>query len=167
MDHLWTPWRMAYVTSPKRDEGCVFCRKIEAGPDRDPENYVVYRGREAFVVLNIYPYSPGHLMILPYDHAHKLDELSRAARAEMMDLVSHFLQVLDRMMGPEGYNVGMNLGQVAGAGIDGHLHIHIVPRWAGDANFMTVVGETRMIPETLDDTYAKIVKLLAEYPPAG
>lgn len=158
---------MAYITGPKTADGCIFCNKIEAGPDHDRENYVVYRGRDVFATLNLYPYSNGHLLVLPVEHASNLHDLSPAAQAELIGLVSHLIRILDAAMHPDGYNVGLNLGKAAGAGIGAHLHFHIVPRWVGDTNFMTVLGETRLIPQTLDDTYDALVKLLADRPPDG
>ena len=151
--------------SDKKSESCVFCQKLAQGPENDHENYVLFRGEHAFVVLNLYPYNNGHLMVLPYDHIASLEDLPLDVQAEMIHLVSHFIKLVRLAMAPTGFNVGMNIGKAAGAGIDDHVHIHIVPRWHGDTNFMPIVAETRVIPEWLDDTYAKLKALLNEYPP--
>jgi ATP adenylyltransferase len=156
---------MAYIMSDKKSQACVFCQKSAQGPEHDHENYVLYRGEHAFVVLNLYPYNNGHLMVLPYDHIASLEDLPLDVQAEMIHLVSHFIKLVRLAMTPTGFNVGMNIGKAAGAGIDDHVHIHIVPRWHGDTNFMPIVAETRVIPEWLDDTYAKLKTLLQEYPP--
>jgi len=156
---------MAYIMSDKKSESCVFCQKLAQGPENDHENYVLFRGEHAFVVLNLYPYNNGHLMVLPYDHIASLEDLPLDVQAEMIHLVSHFIKLVRLAMAPTGFNVGMNIGKAAGAGIDDHVHIHIVPRWHGDTNFMPIVAETRVIPEWLDDTYAKLKTLLNEYPP--
>jgi ATP adenylyltransferase len=156
---------MAYIMSDKKSESCVFCQKLAQGPENDHENYVLFRGEHAFVVLNLYPYNNGHLMVLPYDHIASLEDLPLDVQAEMIHLVSHFIKLVRLAMAPTGFNVGMNIGKAAGAGIDDHVHIHIVPRWHGDTNFMPIVAETRVIPEWLDDTYAKLKALLNEYPP--
>lgn len=166
MERLYTPWRMQYVTTAKKKvEGCVFCAKLDDGPEFDGENFIVYRGETAFVVMNIYPYNTGHLMVLPYDHVAKLSDLTSTTQTEMMLLTTHFTDLLDQLMNPDGFNIGLNLGRVAGAGVDSHLHMHIVPRWGGDHNFMSVIGETRVLPETLDDTYDRIMTLTKNQPP--
>jgi ATP adenylyltransferase len=166
MERLYTPWRMNYVTTThKKAEGCVFCAKLEAGPEFDRGNFVVYHGDTTFVVMNIFPYNTGHLMVLPYEHVAKLSELTPATHQEIMGLTAHFVELLTQLMSPDGFNIGINLGRVAGAGIDSHLHMHIVPRWSGDSNFMGVVGDTKVLPETLGDTYNRITALLKEYPP--
>jgi ATP adenylyltransferase len=156
---------MTYIMSDKKSQACVFCQKLAQGPEYDHENYVLYRGKHAFVVLNLYPYNNGHLMVLPYDHIASLEDLPPDVQAEMIHLVSHFIKLVRLALAPTGFNVGMNIGKAAGAGIDDHVHIHIVPRWHGDTNFMPIVAETRVIPEWLDDTYAKLKTLLQEYPP--
>ena len=156
---------MTYIMSDKKSRMCVFCQKLAQGPEYDHENYVLFRGEHAFVVLNLYPYNNGHLMVLPYDHIASLEDLPLDVQAEMIHLVSHFIKLVRLALAPTGFNVGMNIGKAAGAGIDDHVHIHIVPRWHGDTNFMPIVAETRVIPEWLDDTYAKLKVLLQEYPP--
>lgn len=159
MKRLWTPWRMKYLES-KRPEGCVFCQKI-ADSD-DAKNHILYRGQYACVVLNLYPYNSGHLMIIPYAHAARLADLPMEAQTEMLALLNKSLEVLQRALSPEGFNIGMNLGRAAGAGIDEHLHVHAVPRWTGDTNFMAIFAETRVVPEWLDDTYRKLKPIFDE-----
>ncbi|MBI3976820.1 MAG: HIT domain-containing protein [Chloroflexi bacterium] len=150
---LWTPWRMAYIVgTPKL--GCVLCEKPRGEHDR--ENLVLFRGPRAYVLMNLYPYNPGHLMVAPYQHAADLGELDAPTRAELMELTERATAVLRRTMNPHGFNLGMNLGRVAGAGIADHLHLHVVPRWEGDTNFMPVVGETKVLPETLEATYDRL-----------
>lgn len=146
-------------------EGCVFCAKLNDACEFDRENYVVYRGRTTFTVMNIYPYNTGHLMILPRDHVATLRQTSLEAQAEIMRLAAYFTDLLSNLMQPDGFNIGMNIGKAAGAGIDSHLHLHVVPRWSGDSNFMAVIGETRVLPETLTDTYDRIVAALEASPP--
>ena len=153
MKHLWSPWRMSYIESHKQD-GCVFCQALEQ--EDGPENLIVTRGKTSFVILNRYPYTSGHIMVLPYVHAPTLDELKAETRAEMIELVSKGTQVLQSIYKPEGFNVGINIGEAAGAGIEEHIHMHIVPRWMGDTNFMSAVGETRMLPEDIKDTYNRV-----------
>jgi ATP adenylyltransferase len=165
LKHIWTPWRKPYVTGHSKREGCVFCRMVEQDVESDPQNYVLHRGRHAFSVLNLYPYNNGHLMVVPYDHLASLELLSAEAQADMMHLVCYSLDVMRRAMSPAGFNVGVNLGRAAGAGIDDHVHIHLVPRWHGDTNFMPVIAETRVIPELLDDTYKTLRALIEQYPP--
>lgn len=153
MKRLWTPWRMAYLKGSK-EKGCIFCNKIRASKRSDRKNLVLWRGERAFIVLNLYPYSNGHLMVAPYEHTGELDALDGETLKEMMLLVAKSIRALRRMMKPQGFNIGANLGRVAGAGVDDHVHIHVVPRWGGDTNFMPVLAETRMIPELLPQTYA-------------
>lgn len=166
VDRLFTPWRMKYVASTRQQpDGCVFCAKLNDPPELDRNNYLVYRGKTAFAIMNIYPYNTGHLMILPNQHVARLGEVPPEVQAEMMALTTYFTELLTDLMHPDGFNIGLNLGRAAGAGIDSHLHIHIVPRWSGDSNFMAVVGETRVLPEDLSDTYDRIMKRLQEWPP--
>lgn len=159
MKRLWTPWRMKYLEG-KRPEGCVFCQKI-ADSD-DAKNHILYRGKHACVMLNLYPYNSGHVMIIPYTHAGRLADLSMDVQTEMLVLLNKSLEVLQRALSPEGFNVGMNLGRAAGAGIDEHVHVHAVPRWSGDTNFMAIFAETRVVPEWLDDTYRKLKPIFDE-----
>ena len=157
---------MKYVTStPEKSKGCIFCNYLNADPQLDCEHHLVYRGQTTFTMMNIYPYNTGHLMILPNAHVATLSEVSPAAQFEMMALASYFTDLLTQVFNPDGFNVGLNIGRAAGAGIDSHLHLHIVPRWSGDSNFMPVIGETRVLPEALIDTYDKIVVRLNEQPP--
>ncbi len=166
MERLYTPWRMKYVvTTRTKIDGCVFCAKLNDSPEHDRENLIVYRGEKVFAIMNIYPYNTGHLMILPNQHVATLLEASPDIQVELIALTTYFTGLLTDLIHPDGFNVGLNIGRAAGAGIDGHLHIHIVPRWNGDSNFMPVIGETRVLPEELGDTYDRIVKLLQERPP--
>lgn len=166
MERLYSPWRMKYVTSSsKKTEDCVFCAKIKADPEHDRNNLVVFRADTTFTVMNIYPYNPGHLMVLPFAHVATLSELPYQTQAELITFASYFTDLLSQLMNPDGFNIGVNLGRTAGAGIDSHLHLHIVPRWQGDSNFMPVIGETRVLPEELGDTFDKLVALLQENPP--
>jgi len=147
---IWAPWRIAYILGPK-DGDCFLCAK--AGADAsDAANHVIARGRLAYVLLNTYPYNPGHLLIAPFRHIDDIDLLTLEERAEMMDLLVRGQQLLKRVMAPEGFNIGCNLGKVAGAGLKDHVHWHLVPRWNGDTNFMPVIGDVRCVPEALDAT---------------
>jgi ATP adenylyltransferase len=154
MDYLWTPWRYAYLTQANREGGCIFCEKQAAAADRD--NYVVYRGGRHFVMLNLYPYTVGHLLIVPYRHIASLTEAEPAELAELMELTCRAEAALRKVYQPHGLNLGMNLGAAAGAGVAGHLHMHVLPRWVADSNFLTAVGETRVLPEELSTTWAKL-----------
>jgi ATP adenylyltransferase len=158
MDYLWSPWRFRYIRSNADGElkrsGCVFCLAPEAQDQRSA--LVVGRAVHCFVILNLYPYTSGHLMVVPYVHTSSLAELDGSVTAEMMELAKRAQFALTEIYKPDGFNLGINLGSVAGAGIAEHLHMHVVPRWEGDANFMSVVGETRVIPEELTATYDKL-----------
>jgi ATP adenylyltransferase len=150
MDHLWSPWRLAYITAAGEERGgCVFCRAL-TDPDAAP--LVLFRGRAAYVVLNLYPYNNGHLMIVPNRHIGQLAAATRDELGEMIELTQRAERAITEAYAPHGMNVGLNLGKSAGAGILDHLHIHIVPRWSGDTNFMTVVGGARVLPEELPQT---------------
>jgi len=157
LQRLWSPWRSKYIASgvDSQAEGCIFCR-IAADPDNDASNFVLHRGEHAFVVLNLYPYITGHLMVVPYLHTSQLDSAPKEITDEMMDLAKRSQTALREVYLPSGFNLGMNLGSAAGAGIADHIHIHLLPRWTGDTNFMTTVGESRVIPEALDVTYSKL-----------
>jgi ATP adenylyltransferase len=158
MDYLWTPWRYAYVSNTEKSPRCVFCDAVKDGDDA--KNYIVYRGQHCFVILNAYPYTPGHVMIVPYAHLDELQKLPSAAANEMMALSQRMESVLRELYHPDGINLGMNIGKAAGAGIAGHIHMHVLPRWVADANFMSVVGETRILPETLDETWKRMTAAL-------
>lgn len=165
MEKLFSPWRLRYIASARaKDRGCVFCRAFKGRRDR--ENLVLYRGRDNFVILNKYPYSNGHLMIVPGAHLPSLKDAPAHALGEMMDLVVRCESALRAVYRPTGINLGMNLGRSAGAGIEGHFHMHLVPRWEGDTNFMTVVHGTRVIPEALSSTYRRLRPLLHDLRPA-
>ncbi len=156
MDHLFSPWRYAYVTGSREAGGCVLCELAAADPSEDGASFVVSRHEHHFVVLNIYPYNSGHLMIVPYAHVSRLQDLPEASFPEMGRLAARAERALAEIYRAEGMNVGMNLGRFAGAGIADHLHLHVVPRWSADTNFMTVSGETRVLPESLQETWRKL-----------
>jgi ATP adenylyltransferase len=160
MEHLWAPWRMAYIDAPpKKVEGCVFCGKLEQAEDR--EQLILYRGEHCFIIMNLFPYNNGHLMVAPYRHTADLVGLTAAEQEELMRLTRHCVKLLTEAFRPEGFNLGMNLGRTAGAGVADHLHLHIVPRWNGDTNFMPVLGETKVLPDALFSSYDKLVAVLA------
>jgi len=158
MDHLWAPWRMAYLSSEPA-QGCIFCQK--PAEDRDPENGILWRGRSCFVILNAYPYNPGHLMVVPYQHVGSIALLDAGQLADIMPVTRLSLEAIDACMSPNGFNIGINQGRPAGAGITDHVHQHVVPRWAGDTNFMTSVGETKVLPELVEDTYERLLPYFA------
>ena len=159
MDRLWSPWRYEYIASGGSADSdsskCVLC-SLRDDPENDERNFVLHRGSHNFVVLNIYPYISGHLLIVPNEHVGDLDAASKKITDELMDLTKRCQTALRQAYQPAGFNIGMNLGKSAGAGIVDHIHIHILPRWTGDTNFMTTVGETRVIPEDLSTTYEKL-----------
>ncbi len=154
MDRLWSPWRYSYISNAGPHQDCIFCAK--PAENRDAENLIVYRGERNFVILNAFPYTNGHLMVAPYAHVASLVEAEPETLAEMMALTREAEQHIRAAYKPGGLNIGMNIGECAGAGIAGHIHMHVLPRWTGDANFMTTVGETRVLPEDLATTYAKL-----------
>ena len=154
MQHIYSSWRSAYIGRDKNNEGCAFCLALEE--QDSPENLIFHRGETCFVILNLFPYTSGHLMVVPYHHTNQLSDLSAETLKEMMLLVQKAVRILEGVYHPQGFNVGMNLGSVAGAGITTHLHMHVVPRWHGDANFMSVIGETRVLPEDLGRTYQRL-----------
>ncbi len=158
MDRLWSPWRYRYVSTADEPGVCLFCEKAAEGRDR--ENFVVYRGRRNYLLLNLFPYTTGHVMIAPYEHVAIIEEASPDTLGEMMELVRRSERALRVLYRPRGFNIGMNIGECAGAGVAGHIHMHVLPRWPADANFMTTIGETRVLPEALETTYEK---LLAEF----
>jgi ATP adenylyltransferase len=153
MDYLWTPWRYAYVTTATKVSGCIF-DKLPKLPDEEAN--IVHRGIHCFVVLNTYPYTPGHVMVVPYAHLDQLEKLPIQTAHEMMDLCQTMERILRQLYSPDGVNLGMNIGRAAGAGVVGHIHMHVLPRWVGDSNFMTVVAESRTLPETLEMTYQRV-----------
>lgn len=157
MDRLWSPWRAKYIASgvDAQSPTCIFC-EIGRRDEDDAKNYVVFRSQFNFVILNLFPYITGHLLVVPYAHLGEFDSAPKNVTDEMMDLTKRSQTALREVYRPAGFNLGMNLGAVAGAGIVDHIHVHILPRWSGDTNFMTTVGETRVLPESLADTYAKL-----------
>jgi ATP adenylyltransferase len=158
MDYLWSPWRYSYIANADKEKGCVLCRI--ARELNDAENYVVHRARLNFIILNLFPYTNGHLMIVPFAHKASLAAVDEATTTEMIELAKNAQRALESEYHPDGFNIGMNLGRSAGAGIADHLHLHVVPRWSGDANFVSVVGETRVLPEDLLTTCEKLKKRL-------
>jgi ATP adenylyltransferase len=160
MDRLWSPWRYDYIKSGSNEQAgesqaCVFCT-LQQTPADDEKNFIVHRASHNFVVLNLYPYISGHLLIVPYAHLGELDAAPKETTDELMDLSKRCQTILREAYRPHGFNLGMNLGRSAGAGVADHIHLHIMPRWTGDANFMSTIGETRVIPEDLFDTYRKL-----------
>lgn len=153
MDYLWTPWRYAYVTGAERATSCIFC---EAPKESDEQAHIVYRGTHCYIILNTYPYTNGHVMVVPYAHLDELRKLPVEAANEMMALTQHMEGVLRSLYHPDGLNLGMNIGKAAGAGVAGHIHMHVLPRWVADANFASVIGETRVLPEALEVTWSRI-----------
>lgn len=154
MNHIWAPWRIEYIMMDK-PQGCILCDKpLE---EKDEENYILFRGEKNFIIMNSYPYNPGHLLVAPYRHTGQVDELDDEERNEHFALVSRCVAVLREVFNPNGFNIGANLGKVAGAGIADHFHSHIVPRWQGDTNFMPVMGDVRVIPQALADTYKNLI----------
>ncbi len=153
MDFLWTPWRYAYVTNADKETGCIFC---EAPKQSDEKARIVHRGAHCYIILNTYPYTSGHVMIVPYAHLDELQKLPADAAQEMMALSQRMESVLRSLYRPDGLNLGMNLGKAAGAGVSGHIHMHVLPRWIADASFVTVIGETRVMPEALEVTWERI-----------
>ncbi len=151
-ERLWAPWRLDYIESGGADE-CIFCAKPRGADD---ENLIVHRGEHAYVLMNLYPYANGHVMVAPYRHLGAPKELSTEERLEMWELLERSVAALERAMSPEGFNTGINLGRVAGAGVVGHLHLHVVPRWNGDTNFMPVLADVRVMPEHLSRTLEKL-----------
>lgn len=154
MERMWRPWRMAYIKGAERHETCFLCDKGDpAEQPNDEQNLVLARGRLAVVLLNLYPYNTGHVLVAPFRHVAELAELETEEIVEIWDWVALTIEAHRRTTHPHGFNVGLNLGEVAGAGVPGHLHVHIVPRWGGDVNFMPVIAHTKVLPEMLEDTY--------------
>ena len=155
MDKLWAPWRMAYINAAVPEGECLFCEKQKVTADRD--NLILHRGLTCFVIMNLFPYNNGHLMVVPYRHIDGPGELSGEESVELMSLCGVAQATLDEVAHPHGYNLGVNLGRVAGAGVIGHLHIHLVPRWNGDTNFMPILGETKVVSEMVLETYDRLL----------
>jgi len=156
MDYLWSPWRYQYVKRARRDEGCPCCRIASASPDQDREYYVVHRAERNFIVLNLFPYTSGHVMVIPYEHLPSLERTPGETIGEMMLLTRRVEAALRKLYRPEGINIGMNVGKAAGAGVEEHIHMHALPRWIADSNFTTVIGETRVLPEELSETWRRL-----------
>jgi ATP adenylyltransferase len=154
MDYLWSPWRYKYVSQAEPGAGCFFCQK--SSETRDQANLVLCRGRLNFVLLNLFPYTNGHMMVAPYEHVSTLEDTPEETVLEMMQLVRLASRHLRTVYRPQGINIGMNIGECSGAGIAGHIHVHLLPRWIGDSSFMTTIGETRIVPEDLDVSYKRL-----------
>jgi ATP adenylyltransferase len=163
MDYLWTPWRYAYISAASKNEGkpegCIFCELPKLA---DEEAKIVYRGEYCFIILNSFPYTSGHVMVVPFAHLDELQKLPEAAAQELIALTQKMEGILRQVYSPDGINLGMNIGRAAGAGVVGHVHMHVLPRWVGDTNFMTVVGESRVLPEALEVTYERIKAAIVE-----
>lgn len=160
MDYLWTPWRYQYMAEAAgQPAGCIFCSALEKNDD--DEALIVLRGAKNFIILNRYPYTSGHVMVVPYAHIASLSCCGTETLGELMQFAQRVEAALTAAYKPEGFNLGMNIGRAAGAGVAGHVHLHVLPRWAGDTNFMTAVGETRVQPENLQTTYEKLRRALA------
>jgi ATP adenylyltransferase len=155
LKQLWSPWRIEYILNEK-PSSCVFCEALKADASLDRDYLIVYRGAHSGVMMNLYPYNNGHLMVIPYTHQTTFEGLPSEALAEVMALMNQSVATLREALNAEGFNIGVNLGKVAGAGIEQHVHLHVVPRWAGDTNFVTTVGQVRCIPESMQDTYDKL-----------
>jgi len=165
VERIWAPWRTVYVGG-KQGEGCIFCEKIQSDQSQDEMNYLLLRTDQAFALLNLYPYSNGHVMVAPARHVGDIAELTENEFLQMGRVTKYMVELLKRIFNPDGFNLGANLGRVAGAGIPGHIHVHIVPRWNGDTNFMSVIGNVRVISEALDTTYKKIKEAMKVISPA-
>ena len=164
MDYLWTPWRYAYITTAAKTDGksgeCIFC-ELPKLPDLDAK--IVYRGTHCYIILNSFPYTSGHVMVVPFVHLDELQSLPEPAAQEMMALSQRMEGVLRQVYSPDGINLGMNVGRAAGAGVAGHVHMHVLPRWVGDSSFITVTGETRVLPEALEETYRRLREALQNF----
>ncbi len=158
MDYLWTPWRYAYVTAGEKPGECIFCEADKLGDDR--QALIVHRSPHCFIILNRFPYTSGHVMIVPYQHVDLLEKVTPEAAQDMMALACRMEGVLRELYRPDGINLGLNIGKAAGAGVTGHIHMHVLPRWVADANFMSVVGETRVLPEALETTWERMKQAL-------
>ena len=154
MERLWAPWRMKYILGARKPVGCILCEEMKKNDDR--KNYILYRGTHSFVIMNLYPYNNGHLLIVPYTHESEIDKLPEAELLDLMRTTQLSVNILKQAMHPEGLNIGINIGKPAGAGIPEHLHVQIVPRWIGDSSYITVFDDTRVMPELLDGTYERL-----------
>jgi ATP adenylyltransferase len=161
MERLWAPWRAKYIDSidTEANSGCIFC---DMQGEDDEDSLILHRSEHCFVVMNLYPYNNGHLMVIPYRHVADLSELSDEEKSELLSLASKVMKAIREVMRAEGFNLGINLGRVAGAGVEGHIHLHVVPRWNGDTNFMPVIGKTNVISESFKSTYDKLKKYWEE-----
>lgn len=153
MNQIWAPWRKEYVTVKKKINGCIFCRALRAPSNKDSKNLLVYRSLHGFLMLNLYPYNNGHLLLMPNRHVSTLEKLKDQERLGLFHMIDRTVQILQKAFHPQGFNIGMNIGRVGGAGIPGHVHIHIVPRWEGDTNFMPVITGTKVISDSLQGVY--------------
>ena len=156
MDYLWSPWRMKYISNTEPVSGCVFCEAVHR--EDGPENLVLARGKTAYVIMNRYPYTSGHTMVVPYTHQSSIELLDRNVRSEIMELLTRIMQVTRAVYDPAGFNIGANVGTAAGAGIADHVHFHVVPRWGGDTNFMSALANTRVLPESLENSYQRLLE---------
>jgi ATP adenylyltransferase len=161
MDRLWRPWRLGYVSNIERtrDEECIFCSK--PSEEDGLVALILHRGEAAYIIMNLYPYNTGHVMVAPYRHVGAMEELTPSELSEIMELTTLAVRAIKQEMRPQGFNLGMNLGKAAGAGFADHLHMHIVPRWQGDTNFMPVVGKSKVMPETVEDSYKRLSRTIA------
>jgi ATP adenylyltransferase len=157
MDHLFTPWRYQYISNAGKATSCLLCDVFDGG--EDAERLIIHRGQHCYIILNAFPYTSGHVMIAPYQHLDQIAKLPEPAAQEMMALTQRMEAVLRQLYTPDGINLGMNIGKAAGAGVAGHIHMHVLPRWVADSNFMTTVGETRILPESLEITYERMKKM--------
>lgn len=155
-ERIWAPWRLRYVKDGSAGDECIFCAKPAAGDDQ--QALIVHRDERCFAMLNLFPYTNGHLMVAPYEHVGRTEEIDEATIAELMSVAQRGIRILEEAYGPEGYNLGINQGRAAGAGVEGHIHLHVVPRWAGDTNYMPVVGDTRVMPQSLEESWATLTE---------
>lgn len=159
-DRIWAPWRLRYVKDASKQDECIFCAKPAEPDDRD--TLIVHRSGRCFVILNLFPYTNGHLMIAPFEHLGRFQEIPPETTAEMNELAQRAMRIIERVYDPEGFNLGINQGRAAGAGVEGHIHLHVVPRWAGDNNYMPVVAGTRVMPQSLEESYDALAGGFAE-----
>lgn len=159
MKRIWAPWRLEYIKAEK-SKGCFLCEKLKE--NKDEKNYILFRGKESFIVLNLYPYNNGHLMVAPYRHIGNLEDLKEVEMLDIMQNIKLSVKILKKAFNPDGFNIGLNIGAASGAGLVDHIHFHIVPRWHGDTNFMPVLADIKIIPQSLDLTYKELKKILSE-----